>query len=88
MLSTFLFVFPLGLLASVLPISILGAGAREVALISLLASYGVNQATAIGISTAYLGCLWFLGIIGGLLHTFGGSLSSPKSDCDTIRSFE
>ena len=68
-LAAYCFIFPLGLLASVLPISILGAGARELALISLLMSQGgVSEVDAIGVSTAYLGCLWFLGIIGGLIH--------------------
>jgi hypothetical protein len=64
-----LFIFPLGLLASVIPLTILGAGAREVALISLLVNYGGTlQPVAVSISTAYLGCLWFLGILGGTLH--------------------
>ena len=64
-----LFIFPLGLLASVIPITILGAGAREVALISLLVNYGdLSQSVAVSISTTYLGCLWFLGCLGGALH--------------------
>lgn len=68
-LSAMLFIFPLGLLASVIPLTILGAGAREVALISLLVNYGgTQQPLAVSISTTYLGCLWFLGVLGGVLH--------------------
>ncbi len=68
-LSVMLFIFPLGLLASVIPLTILGAGAREVALISLLVNYGdLSQSVAVSISTTYLGCLWFLGCLGGALH--------------------
>ena len=88
-LVDYCFIFPLGLLASILPISILGAGARELALISLLMSQGsVPEPDAIGVSTAYLGCLWFLGIVGGLLHLTAKRLVPMKADADTTQSSE
>ena len=72
--TTLLFIVPLGLLASVVPLTIFGAGAREIALISLLIRYGsVDEATAVGVSTAYLGCLWFLGLSG-----WGVSCTDPR----------
>lgn len=88
-LADYCFIFPLGLLASVLPISILGAGARELALVSLLVSKGeTSQVDAISVSTAYLGCLWFLGITGGMLHLISGGLKTATTDSDTIQSSE
>ena len=87
--AAYCFIFPLGLLASVLPISILGAGAREFALISLLMSQGgVLNVDAIGVSTAYLGCLWFLGIVGGVIHLTSKALVPTIIDSDTTRSSE
>lgn len=87
--ADYCFIFPLGLLASVMPISVLGAGAREVALISLLVTHGeVSEVNAVSVSTAYLGCLWFLGLTGGLLHLTSGKLSATSVDGDTNQSSE
>lgn len=80
-LSTMLFIFPLGLLASVIPLTVLGAGARELALISMLINYGgLNEPVAVSISTTYLGCLWFLGLIGGILHLFSRRKTTAHSE--------
>lgn len=91
-LPILLFIVPLGLLASVIPLTVLGAGFREVALISLLMKYGgLDEPTALGVSTAYLGCLWFLGLIGGLFHmlTKGEAFEIvPTVDDDTTQSFD
>ncbi|MGB0645755.1 MAG: lysylphosphatidylglycerol synthase transmembrane domain-containing protein [Bradymonadia bacterium] len=88
-ITTVLFIVPLGLLASVIPLTILGAGAREVALISLLIQYGMlNESTAVGVSTAYLGCLWFLGLVGGAFNLLTESKQfgvKTTTDVDTIQ---
>jgi len=90
-LSTMLFIFPLGLLASVIPVTVLGAGARELALISMLINYGgLSETVAVSISTTYLGCLWFLGLIGGILHLFNRRKTKTEKEarvgCDTTQS--
>jgi glycosyltransferase 2 family protein len=92
-LSTMLFIFPLGLLASVIPVTVLGAGARELALISMLINYGrLSETVAVSISTTYLGCLWFLGLIGGMLHLFSRRKTTVHKETrvgyDTTQSFD
>ena len=64
-----LLIFPISVFASVVPLSIFGAGARELTFVSMLTQiHGIEGSTALGVAGVYLGCLWFPAILGGLIQ--------------------
>ena len=64
-----LLVFPISVFASVVPLSVFGAGARELTFVSMLTQvHGIEGSTALGVAGVYLGCLWLPAILGGLVQ--------------------
>ncbi|MEE2785849.1 MAG: lysylphosphatidylglycerol synthase transmembrane domain-containing protein [Myxococcota bacterium] len=70
--STLALIVPLSLLASIVPIAILGIGPREAAMVGLLSLIGVSQADALALSLSFAAILIFVAIVGGLVHLIEG----------------
>lgn len=68
-----LLVVPLGLVASFVPIAIVGIGPREAALVGLLGLLGVPRSEALGLSLAYAGMILVLAVVGGVVQLIGRS---------------
>lgn len=64
-------VVPLGLLAAVIPLAIVGIGPREVALVGLLGMHGIAKGDALALSLGYAATIIVLAGVGGLLQLFG-----------------
>ena len=63
-----LLVVPLALLASVVPLSLAGVGAREVALVALVMQLGVSQEQGTVLSLGFSAVIVVLGLCGGLVQ--------------------
>jgi uncharacterized membrane protein YbhN (UPF0104 family) len=61
--------FPLGTLASYFPLTVAGAGARDTALVMVLAKLHVPRDRALATSLCLFGCDLMVASIGGLLHS-------------------
>ena len=70
-LTVLLQVVPLGLLAAVIPLAIVGIGPREVALVGLLGLHGIAKGDALALSLGYAATIILLAAVGGLLQLFG-----------------
>lgn len=66
--TTLLQVVPLGLIAAVIPLAIVGIGPREVALVGLLGLQGIPKGDALALSLGYAATMIVLAAIGGLLQ--------------------
>ena len=90
-LTVLLQVVPLGLLAAVIPLAIVGIGPREVALVGLLGLQGIAKGDALALSLGYAAAIIALAAVGGLLQLGGSQLSDVESATlvnDTTRSSE
>lgn len=81
-LVTLLQVVPLGLMAAVIPLAIVGIGPREVALVGLLGMLGIARGDALALSLGYAATIIVIAAFGGLLQLLGGKLTveDPASD--------
>lgn len=66
--NTLLQVVPLGLIAAVIPLAIVGIGPREVALVGLLGLQGIAKGDALALSLGYAATMIMLAGIGGLMQ--------------------
>lgn len=66
-LSTWFFVWPLGKLAALVPVTQAGIGVREAALVGLFAPFGVPAVLAVAAGLAFQGVVFAGGFAGGLL---------------------
>lgn len=64
-------------LGTLIPITIAGAGIREVGFVGFLSLYDIDQSTALGFALALLGVQLAIGAIGGLLQ-LGSTLSAQR----------
>ncbi len=67
-------IFPLGTLAAYFPLTVAGAGARDTALVLLLARIGVARADALATSLSMLACNVVVSSLGGLLQLRGSGV--------------
>lgn len=74
-ITVLLQVVPLGLLAAVIPLAIVGIGPREVALVGLLSLHGIAKGDALALSLGYAATIIVLAGIGGLLQLLGPDLT-------------
>jgi uncharacterized membrane protein YbhN (UPF0104 family) len=81
-------VVPLGLLAAVIPLAIVGIGPRELALVGLLGLHGIAKGDALALSLGYAATIIVLAGVGGLLQLFGPQQlhADATSASDTTRS--
>lgn len=86
-LVTLLQVVPLGLMAAVIPLAIVGIGPREVALVGLLGVLGIARGDALALSLGYAATIIVIAAFGGLLQLLGGELTVTSAS-DTTRSSE
>jgi uncharacterized membrane protein YbhN (UPF0104 family) len=75
--SDSLFVMPLTAVATFIPLSVAGAGPRDVALVSMYTLSGVPRGAALAGSAALLVVSWLVASLGGLLH-LRGPLALPE----------
>jgi hypothetical protein len=66
-------------LVSLLPVSVMGAGTRDVAMVAMLAAYGVGQAEALALSTLFLVFILWNAVMCGAVAALrpGGGLRGP-----------
>jgi uncharacterized membrane protein YbhN (UPF0104 family) len=87
--SLWLFAWPLAKLSALLPVTQGGIGVREVALVSLLAPFGVAGVQAAAVGLTFQAIVITGGLVGGILALAMGRLSSlsrPRST-DAIHEF-
>jgi glycosyltransferase 2 family protein len=72
--------FPLGTLASFFPLTVAGAGARDGALVFVLAQIGVAREHALATSLSMLATNLVVSSIGGFLQSDSGKMSLPSAD--------
>ena len=70
-LGTLLVVVPLGMVASFVPVALVGVGPREAALVGLLGLLGVDRGAALAFSLGYAGAVILAALVGGLLQLLG-----------------
>ena len=68
-----LFVFPPIYLLSMLPITIAGWGVREGSMIAALTVLGTTSTDALALSILFGGCMFAVGVIGGLIWLPSGT---------------
>ena len=69
---TLIVVVPLSLIASVIPIAILGIGPREAAMVGMLSLLGIPKADALALSLSFAAIVIFVAALGGLIHLIEG----------------
>lgn len=78
--GTLLVVVPLGMVASFIPLALVGVGPREAALVGLLGLLGVDRGAALAFSLGYAGAVILAASLGGLLQLVGqGGLAAPDA---------
>lgn len=80
-LGTLLVVVPLGMVASFVPVALVGVGPREAALVGLLGLLGVDRGAALAFSLGYAGAVILAALVGGLLQLLGqGGLQAGPNE--------
>jgi len=64
----FLIIVPVVMVVAILPITIAGAGTRDIAAVYFFSLVGIERSVALGLSLLNLTAIFILGIIGGILY--------------------
>lgn len=87
--SMWLFAWPLAKLSALLPVTQGGIGVREVALVSLLSSFGAPPVQVAAVGLTFQAIVITGGLVGGILATVMGRLSrsAPAWSNEAVREF-
>ena len=77
-ITEWIHILSMTVLAANLPLSVAGIGPREVALVTLLAQYGVANHMAVAISMGALAMLVVHALLGGILHVLSPSAPTDR----------